>query len=172
MATGAWITHHTRCSTCGRNHAAERRATRIACQCGEEFDPAARTTRVVGQDRSDDRLRRFRRRLREAVVLNDAVARVLVVLSITAWGGYLATGSEMDVLRALAAVLTALLVGFVAMARRVENARSLTVHARFWGALSLFSRAAARRARALVREARRLRAMGLIINSQDERKSK
>ena len=105
-------------------------------------------------------------------MLNDAVARVLVVLSITAWGGYLATGSEMDVLRALAAVLTALLVGFVAMARRVENARSLTVHARFWGALSLFSRAAARRARALVREARRLRAMGLIINSQDERKSK
>ena len=132
MATGAWITLHVRCAACGRNHAAERRATRVDCGCGSSFDPAVQPTRVHRTRTADDRLRLFRRRLRDAVIVLDRAVRVLVVASIALWAAYLATGSGVEPLRGMAAVATAALVGAAVLDRQVERGRWLKAHARIW----------------------------------------
>ena len=172
MATGTWLTLNVRCAGCGQTHVAERRATRVDCNCGVTFDPATRPTGAAPRTSSGDRLLGFRRRLREAVVLNDRVSRVCALVAFLAWGGWVATGSVLLPLWLIGAVATLAWVGFHLLGRKVESGRWLRAHARLWSLFSSISRDAARRARRLDREARELREMGLSINSQTERSSK
>jgi hypothetical protein len=172
MTTGTWLTLNVRCASCGQSHVAERRATRVDCNCGTTFDPATRPTGAAPRASSDDRLRSFRRRLRESVVLNDRVSRVFALIAFVAWGAFIATGSAISPLWLTGAVATLGWLGFHLLGRKVESGAWLRAHARLWSLFSSISRDAARRARRLDREARELREMGLSINSQTERNSK
>jgi len=172
MATGTWLTLNVHCADCGRSHVAERRAIRIDCECGSTFDPACRPTCVAPQSTSDDRMRGFRRRLREAVVLNDRIARGSALIAFVAWGAWIVTGSALGALWLIGAAATVCWVAMQVIGRKVEGGRWLRLHAQLWSLVSSISRDAARRARRLDREARELGAMGLLVSSQTERSSK
>ena len=172
MATGTWLTLNVHCATCGQSHVAERRATRVDCDCGISFDPASRPTGAAPRASSDDRMRGFRRRLREAVVLNDRVSGACALVAFVAWGAWIVTGSVFSPLWLIGGAATLGWIGFQLFSRNVERGRWLRAHARLWNFFSPLSRDAARRARRLDRDARELREMGLTINSQTERNSK
>lgn len=176
MTTGTWLTLNVHCADCGQSHVAERRATRVDCGCGLSFDPAIRPTcgpsGIAPACSSDDRMRGFRRRLREAVVLDDRVCRAFALAALIAWAVFGATGSGSLWFALIAAVATLGWLTFQLIGRKVEAGRWLGAHARLWSFFSPFSRDASRRARRLDREARELRGMGLSISSQTERSSK
>ncbi|MEM8884341.1 MAG: serine/threonine-protein kinase [Planctomycetota bacterium] len=117
-------------------------------------------TRPKRASTSDERVRAFRRRRREAVARNEEVrsfAKRVGIVSIVVW---LLTG----LLGGIALLAGLVWGGLALLNRRMESGDGLQANATLWNVFSPCSREGARRARQVCRDARALRRRGLSIS--------
>ena len=171
MATGTDSLLHVTCGRCGRIDTIGPASDWVWCPCDEGLDSAARPTdadsligHAVGERHgdplpADGRVLAYRRRRREAVVLNDRAKNVAAISTALALGCWLGAGHSFFLICGFAGAAAWLALHL--LTQQLERGRGFSANAIVWKVLSPFSRTGARCARKLRRNARLLRRMGI-----------